>query len=101
MGGRVAHDWEVSMAQGSLAGFWPFRQRRAFPCARGVRFGSVTVAVVAVVAASLLSATATAAATFDDRKDLTGIVTDAGGKPLKDVTVIISTAAVRRGTSPY
>lgn len=89
------------MAQDSLAGFWPFHRRRTFPCARGVRFGLITVAVVAVVAASLLSATATATTTFDDRKDLAGVVTDAGGKPLKDATVIVSTAAVRRGTSPY
>lgn len=33
--------------------------------------------------------------------DLKGTVAGADGKPLKDATAYIYTAAVRRGTSPY
>lgn len=84
------------MAQGSLAGRWPFRRSTVVRCARRVQVGSVVVII-----ASILPAATSAASTFDDRKDLVGVVTDAGGKPLKDATVIVSTAAVRRGTSPY
>jgi hypothetical protein len=84
------------MAYGSRAGFRLFRCGKA---SRGA--GRAYVGSVAVVVALLLPAAPSAAATPDDRKDLSGVVTDAGGKPLKDATVIVSTAAVRRGTSPY
>ena len=35
------------------------------------------------------------------RPDLEGVVLEAGGKPIPNATVLIYTAGVRKGTSPY